>query len=145
LQPKERDRNHQARHNDFHTPWSIKKRTEPASTAAIKSSIVLGVDIFFNNRIERLIELAARYAIPTMYWYREFAVTGGLISYGISLIEQYRQVGLYAARILKGEKPAELPVPQITKLDLVINLKTTKALGLQVPDRLLALADEVIE
>jgi len=108
-------------------------------------ALLVGVDIFFNNRIERLIELAARYAIPTMYWYREFAVAGGLISYGISLIEQYRQVGLYAARILKGEKPAELPVPQITKLDLVINLKTTKAPGLQVPDRLLALADEVIE
>src|SRR6516225_6586242 len=108
-------------------------------------ALLVGGDVFFNNRIERLIELAARYAIPTMYWYREFAVAGGLISYGISLIEQYRQVGLYAARILKGEKPAELPVPQITKLDLVINLKTTKAPGLQVPDRLLALADEVIE
>jgi len=108
-------------------------------------ALLVGGDVFFNNRIERLIELAARYAIPTMYWYREFAVAGGLISYGISLIEQYRQVGLYAARILKGEKPAELPVPQITKLDLVINLKTTKALGLQIPDRLLALADEVIE
>jgi len=108
-------------------------------------ALLVGGDIFFNNRIERLIELAARYAIPTMYWYREFAVAGGLISYGISLIEQYRQVGLYAARILKGEKPAELPVPQITKLDLVINLKTAKTLGLDVPDRLLALADEVIE
>ena len=108
-------------------------------------ALLVGVDIFFNNRIERLIELAARYAIPTMYWYREFAVAGGLISYGISLIEQYRQVGLYAARILKGEKPAELPVPQITKLDLIINLKTAKTLGLDVPDRLLALADEVIE
>jgi len=108
-------------------------------------ALLVGGDVFFNNRIERLIELAARYAIPTMYWYREFAVAGGLISYGISLIEQYRQVGLYAARILKGEKPAELPVPQITKLDLVINLKTANALGLDVPEKLIATAHEVIE
>jgi ABC-type uncharacterized transport system substrate-binding protein len=108
-------------------------------------ALLVANDFFFNNRIERLIELAARHAIPTMSTQREFAVAGGLIGYGTSLTEQYRQVGLYVGRILKGEKPADLPVMQATKLELIINLKTAKTLGLKVPDRLLALADEVIE
>jgi ABC-type uncharacterized transport system substrate-binding protein len=99
----------------------------------------------FTTRRERIIALAARYAVPTMYVQREFASAGGLISYGTDLTEVYRLTGGYAGRILKGDKPADLPVLLPTKFEMIINLKSAKALGLDVPDKLLALADEVIE
>jgi putative tryptophan/tyrosine transport system substrate-binding protein len=108
-------------------------------------ALIIGADAFFNSRRDLLIGLAARHAVPAIYPQREFADSGGLMSYGTNSMETYLQSGIYTGHVLKGAKPAELPVVQSTKFELVINLKTAKTLRLEVPAKLLALADEVIE
>jgi putative ABC transport system substrate-binding protein len=116
-----------------------------ALSARRLGALLLAGHPLFTTRREPIIALAARYAVPTMYTNREFASAGGLITYGPDLTEVYRLTGGYAGRILKGEKAADLPALLPTKFEMIINLRTAKALGLEVPDRLLALADEVIE
>jgi putative ABC transport system substrate-binding protein len=109
------------------------------------AGLMIGQDILFGNEVEQLAKLSVRYRIPAIDAQREFAAAGGLMSYGANIRDAYRQVGIYAGRILKGEKPSDLPVIQAVKFDLVINLKTAKALGLNIPLPLLGRADEVIE
>jgi len=107
--------------------------------------LVIGSDPFFTSRTEQLAALAVHHAVPAVYHWREFAVAGGLLSYGAAVTDGYRLAGNYTGRILKGDKPADLPVQQVTKVELYINLKTAKTLGLNVPEALIGRADEVIE
>jgi putative ABC transport system substrate-binding protein len=121
---------------------------EPVFATAVQrraGGLVIGNDAFMNTQSERLAELSLRHAVPAVFQFREFVAAGGLMGYGESLTERSRQVGIYVGRILKGEKPADLPVMQATKLELILNLKTAKALGITVPLPLLGGADEVIE
>jgi len=108
-------------------------------------ALAVGAAPFFDTRRDKIISLAARHAVPTIYHFREFVDAGGLVSYGLDAADAYRQLGVYAGLILKGAKPAELPVMQATKFQFVINLRTAKALGLDVPLGFSAGADEVIE
>jgi putative ABC transport system substrate-binding protein len=130
----------------LHASTEAEIETALADCARLKAGVlVIGADAFFNAKSRLLAELSLRYAVPAIYQYEEFTQTGGLMSYGGSIRESYRWAGIYAGRILKGEKPADLPVQQSTTVELYVNLKTAKTLGITVPLSLLGRADVVIE
>ena len=124
---------------------STEQEIDEAFSRLRAEGLVIEADNYFNSRSRRLAALALRHAVPAIYQYREFAAAGGLMSYGGSLTDAYRMIGGYTGRILKGEKPAELPIQQSTKIDLIVNLKTARVFGITVPLTLRGRADEVIE
>jgi putative ABC transport system substrate-binding protein len=134
---------------EFHVLHASSEREIEAAFATLvqlrAGALVIGADALFNSRSEQLAALTVRHRVPAIYQFREFVSTGGLMAYGSTVLDTYRPLGIYTGRILKGETPAELPVQQATKVELVINMKTAKALGLDLPASVLARADEVIE
>jgi putative ABC transport system substrate-binding protein len=127
---------------------STDKELEEAFASLVRAGVgalLVAADPYFDTRRDQIVAFAARQRLPAIYQFRQFAVAGGVLSYGFSFTDLYRQVGLYVAKLLGGTKPADLPVQHVTKFELVINLKTAKALGIHISDNLLSLADEVIE